>query len=239
MDLFHRSGQARPIRHPRLTVTGPAARRTPRSVPIYFFISEEDTIHAASLMEQQKKWDTFYSSVKREPFLHLTDEQVDKILEKFAYAKSALDIGCGEGQLLAQLEKRGISTVGIDVSPVALNEAHKHVKGELIEGDFEQYTFRKDTQFDLIFTKFVIAFIKDVDAFFKKIVALLGPGSGFILLTPVINGPKNENLIEEEIFIQQSVLDASMPRYFSDIKEEVLYAEGDKKLALYVCTKIN
>jgi 2-polyprenyl-3-methyl-5-hydroxy-6-metoxy-1,4-benzoquinol methylase len=187
-------------------------------------------------MEQLSKWNIYYSSKKREPFLHLTKEQVDTILAKFPDAKSALDIGCGEGQLLIQLERQGISTTGIDISNVAISEASKYVKGTLIEGDFEQVTFPNNSSFDLIFVKFVIAFIQNHEAFFKKINTLLKPDGGFILLTPVT---KELNLSSEkdEIFIKQSVLEKFMPQYFSKIEETVLYSENNKKLVLYTCTK--
>lgn len=187
-------------------------------------------------MKSRDKWDTFYSSKKREPFLHLTEEQVNAILIRFSNAKSALDIGCGEGQLLIQLEQRNISAVGIDVSDVALKEARKHVKGTLIEGDFEEFVFSEEEKFDLVFVKFVIAFIEDIPTFFKKIQSVLKTSGGFILLAPVINGHL-EKKSGEEIFVEQSVLDVSMPKYFSEIKEEILHTEGNRKLALYTCIK--
>ncbi len=168
--------------------------------------------------------------------MHFSEEQIGSILSKFPNAKSALDIGCGEGQLLIQLEQRGISTTGIDISGVALNEAEKHVKGTLIGGDFEQFTFPNDSSFDLIFVKFVIAFIQNPETFFKKINRMLKVDGGFILLTPVAQklGLSPE---KEEIFIEQSVLEKLMPQYFSRIEETVLHSEENKKLALYICTK--
>lgn len=187
-------------------------------------------------MEPRNKWNTYYSSKEREPFLHLTDEQVDAILTKFPNAKSALDIGCGEGQLLIQLEQRDIATVGIDVSDGALKEARKHVVGKLIEGDFEQFTFPNNSSFDLVFVKFVIAFIQNPKAFFEKIDRMLKTRGGFILLTPVTQ-KLDSSSEKEEVFVEQSVLDKFMPQYFPKIEETVLYSEDNKKLSLYICTK--
>ncbi|MFZ3043538.1 MAG: class I SAM-dependent methyltransferase [Minisyncoccia bacterium] len=187
-------------------------------------------------MGSKDKWDSFYYSKKREPFLHLTEEQVGDILVRFPNAKSALDIGCGEGQLLVQLEQRGFSTTGIDVSDVALKEARKHVAGKLIEGDFEQFVFSSDSSFDLIFVKFVIAFIQNPEKFFQKIDNLLKIGGGFILLTPVTQ--ELDSLSEkEEVFVEQSILDKFMPQYFSKVEETILYSENSKKLSLYICMK--
>ncbi len=187
-------------------------------------------------MESKNKWDTFYSSKERDSFLHLTDEQVDVILAKFPNAKSALDIGCGEGQLLIQLEQRSIASTGIDVSDVALNEARKYVVGKLIEGDFEQFVFPHDSSFDLIFVKFVIAFIQNPETFFEKVDKFLKAGGGFILLTPVAQKLDSQSE-KEEVFVEQSTLDKFMPQYFQKIEEIVLYSENNKKLALYTCTK--
>lgn len=187
-------------------------------------------------MKQKDKWNVFYSSKKREPFLHLTEEQVDNILKKFPNAASALDIGCGEGQLLIQLEERGISATGIDISDIGINEAKKRVSGSLIVGDFEQFSFPDTTSFDLVFVKFVIAFIQNPETFFKKIDSLLKTDGGFILLTPVIRESDSSSQ-KEEVFIEQSILDEYLPRYFSKIEETILYSEGHKRLVLYTCTK--
>jgi len=188
-------------------------------------------------MDAAHKWDDFYTSDSRESFLHFTNDQIASILRHFPLAKTALDIGCGEGQLMLQLEAANITTIGIDLSKIALAEARKHVKGNLIEGDFEKFYFPIEQKFDLIFVKFVIAFMSDIPSFFKKIDDLLNPGGGFILLAPVSNQPIDRNIEADEIFIEQSVLDISMPKYFSNIREEILHAENEKKLSLFICSK--
>ncbi len=187
-------------------------------------------------MNQKEKWNTFYSLKKREPFIHFTEEQLNDILKKFPDAQSALDIGCGEGQLLVQLEKRGLFSTGIDVSEVGLDEAKKQFKGALILGDFEEFNFPEESSFDLIFVKFVVAFIKNPADFFKKVDSLLKRGGGFILLTPVMPKP-NIQLQEEEVFVGQAVIDTYLPQYFSKIDEVVLYSDGSKRLVLYICKK--
>lgn len=186
-------------------------------------------------MNQKTKWDCFYSSKEREPFLHLSDTQLKNVLLEFPNAKSALDIGCGEGQLMVQLEKAGLSTTGIDVSPVCLGEATKHVKGKLVEADFEQFEFAKDSKFDLIFAKFIIAFINHPESFFEKIISLLNRRGGLILLTPVSAVPLT-NSDSDEVFVSQNVIDL-LPRFFEKIDEEILYSEESRKLSLYVCRR--
>ncbi len=187
-------------------------------------------------MKQKEKWNSFYTSQKRESFLHFSEEQIHSILEKFPNTQSALDIGCGEGQLMAQLESRGISTVGIDVSEVGIEAARKLSKGEFIIGDFETFEFPTNTAFDLIFVKFVIAFIEKPDLFFQKIVQLLNSHGGLVLLTPVMPNPDRSSQ-SEEVFVDLATLDGCLARYFSSIREEVLYADGEKRLVLYTAVK--
>jgi len=187
-------------------------------------------------MDQQQKWNSFYSSQKREPFLHFTEEQLDNILEKFPQTKTALDIGCGEGQLLVQLSKREIIATGIDISDIGINEAKKHFNGTLILDDFEEYEFPQGKTFDSIFVKFVIAFIKHPENFFKKINSLLNTGGGFILLTPAMPNPDHTST-EEEVFVDRSLLETLLPQYFSLLKKEILYTDHDKQLLLLICRK--
>lgn len=187
-------------------------------------------------MKQKEKWNAFYTSQKRESFLHFNEEQIDVILKKFPNTQSILDIGCGEGQLMSQLEARGISTVGIDVSEVGIKTARKSSNGQFIVGDFETFEFPTNTAFDLIFVKFVIAFIEKPDLFFQKVVQLLNSHGGFILLTPVMPNP-DQLSPAEEVFVDLSTLDECFSRYFSSVHEEVLYADGEKRLVLYIAIK--
>lgn len=187
-------------------------------------------------VDNKTKWDSFYASATREPFLHLNEERIDGVLKAFPSANSALDIGCGEGQLLEQLGKRGLDAVGIDVSPVALVEAKKRIRGVLIEGDFESFVFHDNPTFDLIFLKFVIAFIHDKKRLFEKIDSMLNEGGGLVLLTPIISNAGDAKDIDE-VFVKQEVLDEFLPKYFKQSKEQILYAESNKRLSLYICRK--
>lgn len=187
-------------------------------------------------MDAQQKWDTFYGRKEREAFLHFSQEQLTDILADFPKAKTILDIGCGEGQLMEELERRGFTAEGVDPSSVALNTARKTVRGFLRQGTFEEVEFESSKKFDLIFVKFVIAFIANPAIFFKKINNLLTDDGGLIILTPVIDGQKSDNE-QEEVFVSRSVLDEFLSKYFDGIAETVFYAEEGKKLSLFVCKK--
>ncbi len=186
-------------------------------------------------MDAQRKWDEFYSRKNREPFLHFSSEQIKNILKDFPGSKKILDIGCGEGQLMLELEKMGFVVEGIDPSSIALEAAQKLVTGTLRLGTFEELSFAQGVKFDIIFVKFVLAFINDPSSFFEKIDRLLNDAGGLIIVTP-ITSRKNDNG-DEEIFVQQQTVDEFIPKYFNNIREDILHAEGDKKLSLLVCKK--
>src|SRR3989344_1527923 len=186
-------------------------------------------------MNSQQKWDLFYSQKIREEFHNLSKTQLDEILIAFPHAKSALDIGCGEGQLINELEHRGLAVTGVDPSVVALKVARKQTTGNLIQGTFEDAQFEPGTLFDIIFVKFVISFIEDYAVFFKKIDTLLNSNGGLIILTPVINRPKIND--EEEIFVSKSILNQFLPIYFKNVTETVIHEDNDKKLSLFICKK--
>jgi len=88
----------------------------------------------------------------------------------------ALDIGCGEGELMRQLRERGYKTTGIDLAEAAKPD---------IVGDFMEYDFGKQ-KFDLITANLVIAFMEDKKAFLDKVKSLLTKDGRIIIITPVL-----------------------------------------------------
>lgn len=177
---------------------------------------------------QKKKWDAFYSSTKREDFLHLSDQQLDAILKEFPTAKTILDIGCGEGQLLTQLTMRGYDVTGIDVSPIALSRVD--LDTTIITGDFENYRFGQT--FDIIFAKFLVAFIENLPNFFAKTHSLLNRDGGMVIISPIVDGEK-----DEEIFIKKEDFENGYRTYFDVRFDTSLYQEGNKRLAQVILTK--
>lgn len=183
----------------------------------------------------EEKWNAIYSGkIKTSNFLQLEEIQLSEIFEFFPNARSAFDIGCGRGELLSQLEDRGITTTGIDASSVAIDAAKRVSKATLYVGDFESFSFPEGIKFDLIFVKFVLAHIKKKEEFIVHISELLNNGGGLIVISPVML--KNKRAVDE-IFIEQELLNKLISRYFSLKKECILYEEGDKKLSLYILGK--
>ena len=88
------------------------------------------------------------------------------------YARTILDVGCGHGNLIKYLDKITLYT-GVDISSVALEEAHKipaSYKKELKLGNFKTYPavnfsppLDTKTTYDLIVFSGVLAYIEILD----------------------------------------------------------------------------
>ena len=97
-------------------------------------------------------------------------------------AQSILDIGCGTGDLTAELKKYAAQVVGIDSSPemIALAKA-SHPEAHFMFADATKLTFKEE--FDVVFSNAVFHWIKDLDkqnALLFGIANALKPGGKLI-----------------------------------------------------------
>lgn len=106
--------------------------------------------------------------------------------------KTALDIGCGTGQLTRELWHRGYKAVGLDVSESAIKTARSLTivpDTELMyqRADIEQYDVASlpFQPYGLITCKLVYAFIKDKSRFLETVNTLLAPDGIFVVITPL------------------------------------------------------
>ena len=74
---------------------------------------------------------------------------LDRLLPSAKLNQQALDIGCGTGGLMHQLEAQQYNTAGMDISPMALGFARKRVIGPLARASANQLPFRNEV-FDLV-----------------------------------------------------------------------------------------
>ena len=95
-----------------------------------------------------------------------------------------LEIGCGTGDLLLDLTKRGFTGVGVESSQAARNEAverTRHVRDHVsIVADLEQV----DERFDLLVACEVLEHMEDDRAALLEWVGRLSPGGWLILSVP-------------------------------------------------------
>jgi SAM-dependent methyltransferase len=100
---------------------------------------------------------------------------------------TALDMGCGRGELLRHLKEAGVEAVGADYAPAALGLAKKTSEAPVLRADARKLPFR-DASFDRIFFVGVVDHLPDPDlgAAFREFRRVLRP-DGFVLLSSCVN----------------------------------------------------
>jgi SAM-dependent methyltransferase len=99
-------------------------------------------------------------------------------------ARKVLDLGCGTGFFLAELERRRPGAVGLDISHAMLRVSEKYVPGaRLVTADAEQLPFR-ERAFDAIFCKGSLHHTRDHVRFLANCRRALAPDGVLILSEP-------------------------------------------------------
>jgi ubiquinone/menaquinone biosynthesis C-methylase UbiE len=100
---------------------------------------------------------------------------------------TALEVGCGSGEMLCELLNRNFEVVGIDIAfgmlkaSKALTEDQFSKKISLLLGDIENLSFHDQT-FDIIIAAGVIEYLDSDKKIFPEFFRILKPG-GFLILS--------------------------------------------------------
>ena len=98
-------------------------------------------------------------------------------------AGDALDLGCGDGRLTAEL--RAASVTGADVSEVALERARSRVPGaRFVRVDPDEPLPFGDGEFDLVLLAETIEHVRDVQLLLSEVRRVLRPGGRVAISTP-------------------------------------------------------
>lgn len=102
------------------------------------------------------------------------------------HATRALDLGCGDGRLTAEL--RATELVGADVSAVALRRARERLPQlSFVELDPDAPLPFADSEFDLALLAETIEHVRDVQLLLSELRRVLAPGGRLALTTPTHN----------------------------------------------------
>jgi len=102
---------------------------------------------------------------------------------------SVLDVGCGEGQLTAELAGTGLDVVGIDVAEEPLRRARaSHPELDLRLVPAEGPWPLADASFDLVWAGETIEHVADTAAWLSEVRRVLRSGGTLLLSTPA-HGP--------------------------------------------------
>ena len=90
-----------------------------------------------------------------------------------------LDVGCGTGQLTAEIARSGAEAVGIDNSEPMIRQARKNYPDLRFElADILTSAYREE--FDAVFSNAVLHWVREAEAAVVSIVRALKPGGRFV-----------------------------------------------------------
>lgn len=90
-----------------------------------------------------------------------------------------LDIGCGTGQLTAEIARAGAQVIGLDSSQDMLSEAKRNYPElSFVFGDAAAFDF--PDPFDAVFSNAVLHWVKDADGAVASVARALRPGGRFV-----------------------------------------------------------
>ncbi len=90
-----------------------------------------------------------------------------------------LDLGCGTGQLTAEIAASGAQVVGLDSSPEMLGQARQNYPNlKFVLADAA--SFRFEESFDAVFSNAALHWVKNAEAAVQSIAAALRPGGRFV-----------------------------------------------------------
>ncbi|VAW56003.1 hypothetical protein MNBD_GAMMA07-1107 [hydrothermal vent metagenome] len=99
-------------------------------------------------------------------------------------AKTALDVGCGEGWLTRELQNLNISTLGVDAIPELINSALEQNNGRFKVMTYENISHTTlNEKFDAVVCNFSLLGDESVSGLFEQIPLLLSEGGSFIIQT--------------------------------------------------------
>jgi trans-aconitate 2-methyltransferase len=90
-----------------------------------------------------------------------------------------LDLGCGTGQLTAEIARSGATAIGLDKSAEMLAEARKNYPDlAFVLGDAASFHFPEP--FDAVFSNAALHWVLDAEGAVSSIAQALGPGGRFV-----------------------------------------------------------
>ena len=112
-----------------------------------------------------------------------TEFYADLVRSKLALTSQVLDLGCGRGGLVEQLEHPLNQIIGLDPDVVSLQE-HR-LSGNLpLTGAISHALPFPDGRFDLVFCSWVLEHLAEPDKTLAEVGRVLKPGGIFVFITP-------------------------------------------------------
>ncbi len=169
-------------------------------------------------------WDQVYVNniTNQRDYAAFTTNDLSFLLGKLPKRNTALDIGCGTGQVCRDLFHRGFNVLGVDISKEAIKQARASTKylGEGI--DFMQCDIEADELpgelADLIVCKYTYAFFNDKELFIKKVLSKMHPDS---LLIIILSSPQHVPDDKKHITVDCNEVMKELNLYFGLVEHSV------------------
>ena len=121
-----------------------------------------------------------------------------KIKKHIKNARTACEVGFGEGYLLRLLHNSGLKVLGIDISNYLVRELGNKFRRdgldiELVQGDISKIKLEKG-KFDLLFCLDVLEHVPDIEKAFENIKRILA-SDGLLIGTLPFNENLHENMV--------------------------------------------
>jgi len=112
------------------------------------------------------------------------------LIEKSKRKGRLLDVGCGFGFFLSEMESRGWEVMGVEISQKAMDYAREVLGVTAYTGPLEKIGF-PENHFDAVTAFYVIEHLPDSMAFLKESYRVLKPGGVLLLRYPHTTPIKN------------------------------------------------
>jgi len=122
-----------------------------------------------------------------------------------------LDVGCGTGQLTAQIARVGAEVMGIDNSPAMIEQARRNFPGLRFEvADVSAMPYR--AEFDAVFSNAVLHWVREADAAAGGIARALKPGGRFVA---EFGGHGNNRLLLSAVYRAMETMGIAEPEKYN------------------------
>ncbi len=166
------------------------------------------------------KWSDIYSSntpnVEAISFRKRRDFSVQYVLENTSKNSTVLDLGCGAGPVLVQLQKSYFQLIGIDYSSDMLQHARRELDNDLtdailIRAECEKVPIADET-IDFVVCLGVISYAESIDVAIQELYRITKPGGKVIVS---YRNKYNDIILDPILFIKYLIT-----RPFRMIKSE-------------------
>ncbi len=127
---------------------------------------------------------SFYEQLQKFPWYYMNWKwEHQKALEIIGEVKNLLEVGCGRGEFIEKVQKKGINCVGLELNEDVVKEGVK--KGvKILNEPIEKYAEKHINEFDVICSFQVVEHITNVGEFIKASIVALKPGGKLIVCVP-------------------------------------------------------